>query len=38
MTIPESADWQEVAEYSDITFHKADGMARIAFDLSLIHI
>ena len=32
VTIPQSADWQEVAEYSDITYHKADGMARIAFD------
>ena len=32
MTIPESADWQAVAEYGDITYHKADGMARIAFD------
>ncbi len=32
MTIPGSADWQAVAEYSDITYHKADGMARIAFD------
>lgn len=26
------ADWQQVKEYSDITFHKADGMARIAFN------
>jgi naphthoate synthase len=25
-------DWKQVKEYSDITFHKADGMARIAFD------
>lgn len=32
MTIPDSADWQTVAETSDITYHKADGMARIAFD------
>ena len=32
MTIPESADWLAVAEYGDITYHKADGMARIAFD------
>ncbi len=32
MTIPNSANWQAVAEYSDITYHKADGMARIAFD------
>ncbi|MDE0071977.1 MAG: 1,4-dihydroxy-2-naphthoyl-CoA synthase [Caldilineaceae bacterium] len=32
MTIPGSADWQEAAEYSDVTYHKADGMARIAFN------
>ncbi|WP_374688302.1 1,4-dihydroxy-2-naphthoyl-CoA synthase [Promineifilum sp.] len=25
-------DWQTVKEYSDITYHKADGMARIAFN------
>jgi naphthoate synthase len=25
-------DWQQVKDYSDITFHKADGMARIAFN------
>lgn len=25
-------DWQEANEFSDITFHKADGMARIAFN------
>jgi naphthoate synthase len=25
-------DWQEVKTYEDITFHKADGMARIAFN------
>jgi len=25
-------DWQIVKEYSDITFHKADGIARIAFN------
>lgn len=25
-------EWQTVAEYTDITFHKADGMARIAFN------
>ena len=25
-------DWQEVAEFEDITFHKAEGIARIAFD------
>jgi naphthoate synthase len=24
--------WQQVNEYSDITYHKADGMARIAFN------
>ena len=24
--------WQAVADYSDITYHKADGMARIAFN------
>ena len=32
MTIPDCADWQAVAEYGDITYHKADGMARIAFN------
>ena len=32
MNIPDSADWQAVAEYGDITYHKADGMARIAFN------
>lgn len=26
------SDWQTVKEYEDITYHKADGMARIAFD------
>ncbi len=26
------SDWQVVKEYSDITYHKADGMARIAFN------
>ncbi len=26
-------DWQEVKTYEDITFHKANGMARIAFNL-----
>ena len=26
------ADWQEVKEYEDITYHKAEGIARIAFD------
>lgn len=25
-------EWQEVKNYEDITYHKADGMARIAFD------
>lgn len=25
-------DWQEVKEYEDISFHKAEGIARIAFD------
>ena len=25
-------DWQQVKEYEDITYHKADGMARIAFN------
>mgnify|MGYP000623578213 CR=1 FL=1 len=25
-------DWQEVKSYEDITYHKADGMARIAFN------
>jgi naphthoate synthase len=25
-------DWQQAKDYSDITFHKADGMARIAFN------
>ena len=25
-------EWQEVKTYEDITYHKADGMARIAFD------
>ena len=32
MRIPDSADWQSVAEYGDITYHKVDGMARIAFN------
>ncbi len=26
------ADWQEVRSYEDITYHKAEGIARIAFD------
>ena len=25
-------NWQVVKEYTDITYHKADGMARIAFN------
>ena len=25
------ADWQEVKSYQDITYHKAEGIARIAF-------
>ena len=25
-------DWQQVKDYEDITYHKADGMARIAFN------
>jgi naphthoate synthase len=25
-------DWQEVKEYEDITYHKSEGIARIAFD------
>lgn len=29
---PQDVLWQEAAKYSDITYHKADGMARIAFD------
>ena len=32
MRTSDSADWQSVAEYGDITYHKADGMARIAFN------
>ena len=26
------ADWQEVKTYEDVTYHKAEGIARIAFD------
>ena len=26
------ADWREVAPYEDITYHQAEGIARIAFD------
>lgn len=29
---PAQIEWTEVASYSDITYHKAAGMARIAFD------
>ena len=25
-------NWEEVKKYSDITYHKMDGIARIAFD------
>lgn len=25
-------NWQEMKAYEDITYHKADGLARIAFD------
>ena len=25
-------DWKEVKQYEDITYHKCDGVARIAFD------
>ncbi len=25
-------DWKEVKEYEDITYHKCDGVARIAFN------
>ena len=25
-------DWKQVREYQDITYHKCDGVARIAFD------
>jgi len=32
MTTPTSANWQKVADYSDITYHKAEGIARIAFN------
>lgn len=30
--IRQELDWQTVKEYDDITFHKAEGIARIAFD------
>ena len=26
------ADWQQVKRYDDISYHKAEGIARIAFD------
>lgn len=32
MTIRNRSDWQPVTQYSDITYHKAQGMARIAFN------
>lgn len=32
MTIRNRSDWQSVTQYSDITYHKAQGMARIAFN------
>lgn len=32
MNAPHGVDWKQVKEYSDITYHKADGMARIAFN------
>lgn len=32
MTIHNRSDWQPVTQYSDITYHKAQGMARIAFN------
>jgi naphthoate synthase len=28
----QATEWEEVKEYSDITYHKAEGIARIAFD------
>ena len=28
----EKMDWSVVKNYQDITYHKADGMARIAFN------
>ncbi|XWX05539.1 1,4-dihydroxy-2-naphthoyl-CoA synthase (plasmid) [Aggregatilineales bacterium SYSU G02658] len=31
-TLPAGVAWQEVKEYEDITYHKGDGMARIAFN------
>lgn len=32
MTLHNRSDWQPVTQYSDITYHKAQGMARIAFN------
>ena len=32
MNLPDSVNWQEVKSYEDITYHKGDGIARIAFD------
>lgn len=32
VNIPKTLDWQMVKEYEDITYHKADGIARIAFN------
>ena len=32
MSFGTDTNWQEVKRYSDITYHKADGMARIAFN------
>ncbi|MBZ0303029.1 MAG: 1,4-dihydroxy-2-naphthoyl-CoA synthase [Anaerolineae bacterium] len=31
-----AVEWQEVKHYEDITYHKADGMARIAFNRPLV--
>ena len=32
MKLAESVTWTEVKDYEDITYHKGDGIARIAFD------
>ena len=32
MKLAESVTWNEVKDYEDITYHKGDGIARIAFD------
>ena len=32
MTLHNRSDWQPVTQYSDITYHKTQGMARIAFN------